>query len=149
MRILKFLQFSLLVAGVCAAAGLTALCAGCAGGPPSSPAAAEKFAVSLANDRCEKEYGKRPFKTGHFPATRSGDRWLWGWLDAGEAQGFTAQVSFRADRTQPDARIYSMAGEPFDMEAPNATPMEATPMDARPDSATLSQHPDDGVSQTR
>ena len=113
-----------LVAAVSLAAFMGVLTA-CAGNRTDSPAAAEKFAVSLANDRCEKEFGKRPFKTGRFPATRSDDRWLWGWLDAKAAEGYTAQVSFHADRTEPEAHVYATESEGYDMEAPNATPLNA------------------------
>ena len=109
------------------AAGLGAFSA-CSGGRASnSPAAAEKRAVAMANDRCEQEFGKRPFKTGRFPATRSGERWLWGWLDAAGGQGYTAQVSFRADGSEPEARIYSIATEEFDMESPDAPRLGTSP----------------------
>jgi hypothetical protein len=154
MRILKFLQIparnatlaalATLTAGtaITAITGLAALAtvsglSGCASGSATaSPAAAEKYAVALANDRCEKEFGKRPFKTGRFPATQSGDRWLWGWLD-GSGVGYTAQVSFRADRSEADAKVYPATGEAFDMEAPNAPDL-----DFRPDPDVVSQHPE-------
>jgi hypothetical protein len=109
------------------AAGLGVLSACSGGRAPNSPAGAEKRAVALANDRCEREFGKRPFKTGRFPATRSGERWLWGWLDAAGGQGFTAQVSFLADGSEPEARIYSIAAEDFDMESPDAPRLGSSP----------------------
>jgi hypothetical protein len=109
------------------AACLMALSACSVGRAPDSPAAAEERAVALANDRCEREFGKRPFKTGRFPATRSGERWLWGWLDAAGGQGYTAQVSFRADGSEPEARVYSIAAEDFDMESPNAPRLGSSP----------------------
>jgi hypothetical protein len=109
------------------AAGLGAFSA-CSGARASdSPAAAEKRAVSMANDRCEREFGKRPFRTGRFPATRSGERWLWGWLDAAGGQGYTAQVSFRTDGSGPETRIYSIAKEEFDMESPDAPRLGSSP----------------------
>ena len=109
------------------AMALLALSACSGGRAPVSPEAAEKRAVALANDRCEQEFGKRPFKTGRFPATRSGERWLWGWLDAAGGQGYTAQVSFRADGSEAEARIYSIASEEFDMESPNAPRLGSSP----------------------
>jgi hypothetical protein len=109
------------------AAGLLALSACSVGRAPDSPARAEKRAVALANDRCEQDFGKRPFRTGRFPATLSGERWLWGWLDAAGGQGFTAQVSFRADGSEPETRIYSIAKEEFDMESPDAPRLGSSP----------------------
>lgn len=140
MRILKFLQISACMAAIAAltaVAGLSACSGGCAPVTQAAgAAAAEKYAVSLANDRCEQEFGKRPFKTGRFSATRSGDRWLWGWLD-GRESGYTAQVSFRADRTEADARVYPATGEAFDMEAPNEPDL-----DFRPDSGVITRQPE-------
>ena len=116
-----------LLAACLLALSLMALSACSGGRAPDSPAAAEERAVALANERCEQEFGKRPFKTGRFPATRSGERWLWGWLDAAGGQGYTAQVSFRADGSEPEARIYSIAAEDFDMESPNAPRLGSHP----------------------
>lgn len=139
MRSPKFLQIpehsavfrrAILVMGLLAAGFgvLTLSLSACSGGcAPNTPAGAEKRAVALANDRCEQEFGKRPFKTGRFPATRSGDRWLWGWLDAAAGQGYTAQVSFHADGSEQEARIYSIAREDFDMESPDAPRLGSNP----------------------
>lgn len=112
---LKFLQFPI---AACAIAALLGACAGA--GKADSPAAAEKFAVSLANGKCLHEFGKRPFKTGAFPATRSGDRWLWGWLDAKETQGCTAQVSFHADQSEPVVDVRFGADSQVDTPEPDA-----------------------------
>jgi hypothetical protein len=156
MSLLKNLQFSPVNAVICAFLALAALLAACAGNGAhpearaiTSASAAEKYAVSLANDRCEKAFGKRPFKTGRFAAVRSGDRWLWGWLDAAEAKGFTAQVSFHADHSRPEANVYAAAEDPYDMEAPIATPLnapapEAVPAapEARPDSQAFTRQPE-------
>jgi hypothetical protein len=139
MHILKFLQIPACMASIAALTALSGLSACSGGRTPASPAAsaawAEKHAVTLANDRCEMEFGKRPFKTGRFPAARSGDRWLWGWLD-GRETGYTAQVSFRSDRTEPDAKVYPASHDAFDMEAPNAPDL-----DFRPDPDVISQQP--------
>jgi hypothetical protein len=154
MRVLKFLQISACMAAIAALAAVAGLSACSGARPPASQAAAstagddgtdavvaaaataEKYAVSLANDRCEREFGKRPFRSGRFPAIQSGDRWLWGWLD-GRETGYTAQVSFRTNRTQPDARVYPAADEAFDMEAPNAPDL-----DFRPDPDVITQQPE-------
>jgi hypothetical protein len=150
MSILKFLHFPVkssvravpvrpFFASACSVLAAAALWAGCAGGPIGSTGAAEKFAVTLANDKCEHEFGKRPFKTGRFPAARSGDRWLWGWLDAADGEGYTAQVSFHADRSQPEVQVYSIAADAIDLEAPDAPRLDAQqdpgPLTSQPEAA--------------
>lgn len=63
------------------------------------------MAVDLANKQCRARYGKAPFRTGIFPATPSDSRWLWGWLDPNQAQGFSAQVSFRQDGSDAQVEV--------------------------------------------
>lgn len=67
-----------------------------------------------------RDFGRKPFRTGYFPPTRDGSRWLWGWLDPAGGQGYTAQVSFNADGSLPEVAL--SFGEPshVDMEEPNA-----------------------------
>jgi hypothetical protein len=94
---------------------------GCAGTHYiESTAEAEAKAVAMANEKCMREFGREPFRTGYFPVSREGSRWLWGWLDPAGGQGYTAQVSFLADGSKPEVAL-SFA-EPFhvDMEEPNA-----------------------------
>lgn len=76
--------------------------------------------MALANEKCMREFGREPFRTGYFPVSREGTRWLWGWLDPAGGQGYTAQVAFQADGSKPEVSI--SFGEPFhvDMEEPNA-----------------------------
>ncbi|MDB5048338.1 MAG: hypothetical protein JWO30_1409 [Fibrobacteres bacterium] len=139
MRNLKFLHFPAALPVFAAITVMAAaFLAGCAGTRTvASPAAAEKIAVDLANDKCQHEYGKRPFKTGQFPATLSGDRWLWGWLDARGGQGYTAQVSFHADQSQPQVAVNFGADAQVDMEEPDAPSMNGTP-----DPGALSRQPE-------
>jgi hypothetical protein len=113
---LKFLQYA------CAFSMISAVWSGCAGSRASvdSPSAAEKVAVELANGKCRQEFGKSPFKTGRFPATRSGDRWLWGWLDPASSQGYTAQVSFHADRSEAEVDIHYASEAQDEIDAPDA-----------------------------
>jgi hypothetical protein len=115
---LKFLQYA------CAFSMLASVWIGCAGPRAArsvdSPSAAEKVAVELANGKCRQEFGKSPFKTGRFPATRSGDRWLWGWLDPASAQGYTAQVSFHSDRSEAEVDIHYATEAQDELQSPDA-----------------------------
>lgn len=102
-----------------AAASLWAF--GCAGTHSiESTAEAEAKAVALANEKCMRQFGREPFRSGYFPPSREGSRWLWGWLDPAGGQGYTAQVSFQADGTK--AEVALSFGEPYhvDMEEPGA-----------------------------
>lgn len=102
--------------------------AGCAvHGKVKSPRTAEIFAVDLANEACEKDYGKRPFRTGAFPATRSDDRWLWGWLDPARGGGYSAQVSFRADKSKAEVQVSHVEPDRMDFEEPDAPSLDRDP----------------------
>ncbi|MDB5106050.1 MAG: hypothetical protein JWP91_3739 [Fibrobacteres bacterium] len=126
MKNLKFLHSNAIVPIVLACLLSLGFLSGCAGSAMlRSPGAAEKYAVRLANEKCAQESGKKPFRTGRFPATHEGDRWLWGWLDAAGAEGYTAQVSFRSDRSQPEVRVFSIAQDQIDMESPDAPRLDA------------------------
>jgi hypothetical protein len=76
-----------------AAAVLLFLCA-CARHPPLSPVSAGTLAADLANDRCQKQYGKRPFRPDDFEAMLDQGRWRWGTIDGGKVDGFEVEISF-------------------------------------------------------
>lgn len=59
-----------------------------------SAAQAGELAVSLANDKCERLYGSRPFLPDHFNLVMKEGRWHWGRLDPVGVHGFSAEVSF-------------------------------------------------------
>ena len=71
----------------------------------SSSAAAE-LAAKLANEECERLYSKRPFKATQHKAVLEGDSYRWGRLDPGGPGGLSAVVTFRADGSQPDVKVY-------------------------------------------
>jgi hypothetical protein len=85
--------FSPLLLRTAAAALILGLSA-CAPLPPLSPVAASGLAARLANDRCQKDFGKRPFREDDFEALLDQERWHWGTLDGGKVDGFEVQVSF-------------------------------------------------------
>jgi hypothetical protein len=79
----------------------------CAAPRPLSPVSAGTLAARLANDRCQKQFGKRPFAPDDFEAVLDDGRWHWGTPGGGKVDGFEVDVSFdrggRAKRV--DVRI--------------------------------------------
>ena len=118
----KFLQHPFRFAAYAACAALVGACAG----PQriQDASLAERKAVELANAKCMHDFGREPFHTGYFTAVWSGDKWLWGWLDPAGGQGYTAQVSFKADGTDPEVAL--SFGEPsqVDIEEPNSPKLD-------------------------
>lgn len=76
------------------------LLSACAGTrQPLTPVSAGTLAARLANERCEKEFGKRPFSPDDFEALLDEGRWHWGTADGGKVDGYEVEVSFdRAGR---------------------------------------------------
>ena len=64
------------------------------------------MASSLANDECERIYGKRPFSAGIYSAELINTTWYWGRLDPSGVNGFSAEVSLGRDGTDPKVKIY-------------------------------------------
>jgi hypothetical protein len=73
------------------------LSGGCASNRPLSPVSAGTLAASLANERCQKTYGARPFHPEDFEAVMDNGRWRWGTPDGGKVDGYEVEISF--DRT--------------------------------------------------
>jgi hypothetical protein len=71
-----------------------------------SPQQAAELAATLANDKCESKYRKRPFKPEQHPAVREANKYRWGGLDVGGPGGLSALVTFREDGSQPHVEIY-------------------------------------------
>jgi hypothetical protein len=69
----------------------------CAPRPPLSPVSAGTLAARLANDRCQKSFGNRPFSATDFEALLDDGRWHWGTANGGKVDGYEVEVSF--DRT--------------------------------------------------
>ncbi|MBI4243286.1 MAG: hypothetical protein HY606_04270 [Planctomycetes bacterium] len=64
------------------------------------------MASGLANDECERIYGKRPFSAGIYSAELINTTWYWGRLDPSGVNGFSAEVSLERDGTGPKVKIY-------------------------------------------
>jgi hypothetical protein len=71
------------------------LLSACAGTrEPLTPVSAGTLAARLANDRCEKNFGKRPFAPDDFEALLDQGRWHWGTADGGKVDGYEVEVTF-------------------------------------------------------
>jgi hypothetical protein len=67
---------------------------------------ASVLAAGLANDQCERQYRRRPFKPEQYPAILREGAYHWGNLDVGGHEGFSASVSFNPDGSEPHVEIY-------------------------------------------
>lgn len=64
------------------------------------------LAARLANDQCERQYRRRPFKAEQYPAVLRQGIYYWGNLDVGGHEGFSAAVIFHPDGSEPHVEIY-------------------------------------------
>ena len=69
-------------------------------------AEAAELACRLANDRCEREWRKRPFSPDTFETAFRDGRWVWGRYAAAGPQGFSAVVSFDRAGRLPSVQLY-------------------------------------------
>lgn len=80
--------------------------------PTPSPAArlsadeAATLAAKLANDECDRRFERRPFSPSQYPIGFVGDRFVWGRLDPGGEDGFSAEVSFGPGGGDPEVKCY-------------------------------------------
>jgi hypothetical protein len=84
---------------------LSAILAACAPHRPLSPVSAGTLAASLANDRCQKSFGSRPFAATDFEALLDDGRWHWGTRDGGKIDGYEVDVSFDRTGGAPDVVV--------------------------------------------
>ena len=76
------------------------------GGQVLSSTQAAQLAAKLANDECERIYGRRPFTAEQRPAVWKDHDYRWGGLDVGGPGGFSALVIFRGDGSHPKVEVY-------------------------------------------
>jgi hypothetical protein len=100
----------------------------------TNPRQAEQHALALANAKAKEVYGKEPFAPGQFPIILSQERWQWGRFDPAGVDGYSAQVSFRKDKTDPKVEVYfstdksDLIRRPSDAQPPAPTvPPEGQP----------------------
>jgi hypothetical protein len=108
MRALALIgPFSRSHAAVALLAGAALLADGCAAGRPLNPVSAGTLAARLANERCQRVYGARPFAPDDFEAVREKDGWQWGTATGGKVDGYEVKVSFdeRGGKRNVEVRI--------------------------------------------
>src|SRR4051812_3469567 len=80
------------------------LCA-CASTRPLSPVSAGTLAARLANDRCEKSFGNRPFHPDDFEALLDDGRWHWGTADGAKVDGYEVRVAFDRNGNKKEVSV--------------------------------------------
>lgn len=69
----------------------------CAHHPQLTQVSAAALAAKLANERCGKDFGERPFRAEDFDATLQNGRWEWGTENGSPIDGYEVEVSFAHD----------------------------------------------------
>jgi hypothetical protein len=64
----------------------------CASHRPLSAFSASRLSARLANDRCARDFGQRPFAADDFEAVLERGRWHWGGSEEAAVDGFHAEV---------------------------------------------------------
>ena len=67
---------------------------------------AAALAARLANDECQRLYERRPFSADLYSAELRGTTWHWGRYDPAGTHGFSAEVSFGIDGSDPKIRVH-------------------------------------------
>jgi hypothetical protein len=67
---------------------------------------ASAFAARLANEQCERQYQRRPFKPEQYPAILYDGVYRWGKFDVAGHGGFSTLVSFGRDGSEPHVEVY-------------------------------------------
>ena len=71
-----------------------------------SPRGAAKFAAKLANRECEELYKRKPFSPKSYKAIFRENRWHWGKFDPAGIHGYSAEVSFKKDGSDPRVDVF-------------------------------------------
>ena len=67
---------------------------------------AAALSARLANDECERLYKRRPFTPEQYEAKLMDGSYHWGHLDVGAPAGLSAEVSFKPDGSEPNAKVW-------------------------------------------
>ena len=73
------------------------------------PGSAAQLASRLANQECRRLYRQQPFKPSTYEAKFDSSRWYWGRLDIVGIDGLSAEVSFLADGSDQQVKVYLTA----------------------------------------
>ena len=63
------------------------------------------LASKLANEKCQKDFGKSPFTPDSYKAELVDSRWHWGKIDPKGFNGYSARVEFNKDRTNENVKV--------------------------------------------
>lgn len=63
-------------------------------------------ACKLANQKCQKEFGRQPFSSASYKACAKQHRWTWGALDPAGIGGYSARVAFDLDGGNPKVEVF-------------------------------------------
>lgn len=77
--------------------------------PVLSVGEAAELAARLANERCERQYRRRPFRAEQHAIVLRAGLYRWGGLDVGAPGGLSAFVTFRQDGSEPRVEVYYSA----------------------------------------
>ena len=78
-------------------------------GTELTKAEAAELAASLANKECQRLHGRSPFSADSFSVRLEGSEWHWGDLDPVGVDGYSAEVWFDKDGSDPEVRVYCTA----------------------------------------
>lgn len=70
-----------------------------------TPEQAAEHAANLANERAGNAFGKTPFTPQSYPPLRTGERWYWGVIQAPGICGYSAEIEFNTDGSDPSIRV--------------------------------------------
>ncbi len=80
--------------------------------PASSPLVTElsedeaaELAARLANEKCKAAFDRQPFRPESYEAQLLGSRWHWGEIEPAGIAGYSADVEFNGDGSQPVVRV--------------------------------------------
>lgn len=62
-------------------------------------------AAKLANEKCQKDFGKSPFTSDSYKAELVDSRWHWGKIDIKGINGYSAKVEFNKDGSNEDVKV--------------------------------------------
>jgi hypothetical protein len=73
---------------------------------------AAEVAAHLANDECEKHSKRRPFSPEDYKAVFRHGRWHWGKFDPAGVDGYSAEVSFKKNGSDPEVEVFFSSDSP-------------------------------------
>lgn len=79
----------------------------------TTPEQAAEFASELANKKCKESFAKTPFAPDSYAAKLMGSRWYWGKIEPVGIHGYSAEVEFNADGSDPKVRVVLYTDQVF------------------------------------